>query len=311
MRKTTDNMEIQDGRDNPIFIHSELDDYGLTLVEFRVYARLARRCGKAAAYESVPNMARAFGVKDRTVQRALKLLISARLIVAKPRPGFSTIYTLLPFSAWLPADSLDALRAQIAKPPKPEKADPVVTQGPGVTGDTGAGGVVTQGPGVVVTSGPEEGSPSEGSPPKVLSHTHARARARLRAIGAPAVVVGEDSKFSLEECRMYADYLHAKGEGVTNPGGFATARHRDGAADAQIADFLVEREQVLEGKRPVEQQLTPFHVAAQFVNSVAQVPRYDVAGYIAQMPNLTDETRERLRSTFLGAPANGVEARSA
>jgi hypothetical protein len=75
----------------------------------------------------------------------------------------------------------------------------------------------------------------------------------LRAVGAPAVVVGADSKFSLEDCRKYADHLHASGQGVTNPGGFARAIHKSGAEDSQIAAWLAEisPERVRSGELPV------------------------------------------------------------
>jgi hypothetical protein len=51
-----------------------------------------------------------------------------------------------------------------------------------------------------------------------------------------AVCVG--SKFSLEECRRYAEHLRSTGEGITNPGGYATSIHRTGEADALIERFL-------------------------------------------------------------------------
>lgn len=234
-------MELLDGRNNPIFIHSELDDYGLSLVEFRVYARLARRCGKAAAYESVPNMAHDFSVSDRTVQRALKLLISACLVSAKLRPGTSTVYTLLPRSDWLPAGSLPALRAEIAKSKKADQMDQVVTSEPGVSGDTRdrgqkpdgdmrAGGVVTQGPGVVVTSGPEEGSPSEGSPMKVLPHT------RLRAVGAPGGSVCADAF----PHRTYERYARNHPAEIRNPSGWASVARRTREWDEPVAHWCAE-----------------------------------------------------------------------
>jgi hypothetical protein len=64
------------------------------------------------------------------------------------------------------------------------------------------------------------------------THTHKEAPA------APAPGVGVRSKFSLEACRRYADHLKAKGEGITNPGGYATAIFRSGEADVQIEAFL-------------------------------------------------------------------------
>jgi hypothetical protein len=50
--------------------------------------------------------------------------------------------------------------------------------------------------------------------------------------------VGVGSKFSLEECRRYAEHLRATGQGITNPGGYATTIHRTGEADTLIETFL-------------------------------------------------------------------------
>lgn len=46
------------------------------------------------------------------------------------------------------------------------------------------------------------------------------------------------SKFSLEECKRFAEHLQKTGQGITNPGGYATAVFRSGEADAQIEAFL-------------------------------------------------------------------------
>lgn len=46
------------------------------------------------------------------------------------------------------------------------------------------------------------------------------------------------SKFSIEECRKYADHLRSTGQGINNPGGYATKIHRTGEADALIEGFL-------------------------------------------------------------------------
>ena len=50
--------------------------------------------------------------------------------------------------------------------------------------------------------------------------------------------VGVASKFSLEECRRYAAHLQASGQGINNPGGYATIIHRSGEADFLIEQFL-------------------------------------------------------------------------
>ena len=63
------------------------------------------------------------------------------------------------------------------------------------------------------------------------AHTNGRAT-RAGASGG--------SKFSLEDCRIYADHLHRTGQGITNPGGFATTICRTGEADLLIEEFLAQ-----------------------------------------------------------------------
>jgi DNA-binding Lrp family transcriptional regulator len=46
------------------------------------------------------------------------------------------------------------------------------------------------------------------------------------------------SRFSLEECRRYAEHLKQTGQGITNPGGYATKIFRSGEADTTIEAFL-------------------------------------------------------------------------
>lgn len=55
---------------------------------------------------------------------------------------------------------------------------------------------------------------------------------------APAAGVRGGSKFSIEECRKYAKHLQATGQGINNPGGYATTIHRTGEADMLIEVFL-------------------------------------------------------------------------
>jgi len=50
--------------------------------------------------------------------------------------------------------------------------------------------------------------------------------------------VGVGSRFTIEECKKYADHLHHTGQGITNPGGYATTVHRTGEADLLIESFL-------------------------------------------------------------------------
>lgn len=50
--------------------------------------------------------------------------------------------------------------------------------------------------------------------------------------------VGVGSKFSIEECRSYAEHLRTSGQGINNPGGYATTIHRTGEADMLIEAYL-------------------------------------------------------------------------
>jgi hypothetical protein len=46
------------------------------------------------------------------------------------------------------------------------------------------------------------------------------------------------SRFTIEECRRYAEHLRSTGQGINNPGGYATTIHRTGEADLLIESFL-------------------------------------------------------------------------
>lgn len=54
----------------------------------------------------------------------------------------------------------------------------------------------------------------------------------------PVVGVRAGSKFTIEECRKYAQHLQSTGQGINNPGGYATTIHRTGEADVLIEGFL-------------------------------------------------------------------------
>jgi hypothetical protein len=121
-------VQARDGRDDmPVFIHSELDDYGLSPIEFRIYGRLARRAGKGEAKESVPKMAEGCKVSERSVQLALRLLELAGLTEAEEHTGHTTVYRLLPRSRWADPAQLDELRERVTagwKKPTPATIAP-------------------------------------------------------------------------------------------------------------------------------------------------------------------------------------------
>jgi hypothetical protein len=55
---------------------------------------------------------------------------------------------------------------------------------------------------------------------------------------APPAAVRAGSKFTIEECRRYAEHLRSTGQGINNPGGYATTIKRTGEADLLIENFL-------------------------------------------------------------------------
>ncbi len=64
------------------------------------------------------------------------------------------------------------------------------------------------------------------------THTNSNSRAK-RANG-----VCVNSKFTLEECQRYAVHLQATGQGINNPGGYATTIYRTGEVDSLIEKFV-------------------------------------------------------------------------
>ncbi|RYD29577.1 MAG: helix-turn-helix domain-containing protein [Verrucomicrobiaceae bacterium] len=79
-----------------MFVHSAVDDAGLSLKAFRVLGHLHRRAGKSEyAWPGVETMADATGLNGKTVKRALKELVAAGFIIREPRKGTSTAYRLV------------------------------------------------------------------------------------------------------------------------------------------------------------------------------------------------------------------------
>jgi hypothetical protein len=76
---------------------------------------------------------------------------------------------------------------------------------------------------------PDQGIPQDGNNKnnKDLIKTHTN---------TGGVRVG--SRFTIEECRRYAQHLQSTGQGINNPGGYATTIHRTGEADQLIESFL-------------------------------------------------------------------------
>ncbi|MEH2138593.1 hypothetical protein [Nostoc sp.] len=151
-----------DDRDDlPVFIHSELDDYGLDPYQFRVYARIARRAGRLGAYESIKNMAEGCCISEGKAKSSLRFLIEQGLVSRESREGYTSIYRLNPKNKWLPKKRLTGV--DVEQPGSPGVHPP---GSPGVH-PPGSPGVHPPGsPGVHPPGSPgvHEGNPIKGSP---------------------------------------------------------------------------------------------------------------------------------------------------
>jgi hypothetical protein len=100
-----------------------------------------------------------------------------------------------------------------------------------VFGKGGAQGIVFR---VVTHESPSiHASPSTGD-----THKSKELKEHTQTTETPAAGVRVSSRFSLEECKRYADHLSKSGQGITNPGGYATKIYRSGEADTLIEKFL-------------------------------------------------------------------------
>ncbi len=180
-------------RRDPIFVHSTLDDYGLSLIEFRLCARVARR---GSCYESLASLANNFQVSEQTIRRAFRVLVRCKILKEARTAGRSTEFTLNPSSDWAHPSKLKEIRESVfGKPPKrrhrasrkkhavstpnsrvtPYTGDRGTTREPGVR-TPGTGVPLTPSAGLPLTPGVDEGTPVEGTPVersliKVIPHT--------------------------------------------------------------------------------------------------------------------------------------------
>jgi DnaD/phage-associated family protein len=112
MLTNMDEESLQDRRDLPVFIHSELDDLPLSPNAFRLYCHLARRAGTGTAWPSYQSMGDkcyatlAEGKSRRNIAiKAMKELVDLGLIKKEMRQdeikgNKSNIYYLTPRREW-------------------------------------------------------------------------------------------------------------------------------------------------------------------------------------------------------------------
>jgi hypothetical protein len=94
-------QSVFDDRDtgNPLFIHSLVDEYGLTPVQFRVLCHIARRGECFASADSISKVCR---IHKNSLWPTLAFLCSQGLIEKTQRQGTTSIYTVAPVASWKP-----------------------------------------------------------------------------------------------------------------------------------------------------------------------------------------------------------------
>jgi len=160
---------IKDELELCLFVKSEIDDYGLDPYEFRLYARIARRAGRAESWESIPNMARACQMSISRARKALELLEAARLIESIKRSGYTTIRRLTPKHKWVHPERLEEIRQFLA----PSRSDTPTKSDRGSKTDTTTPsksnrGVLAELIPLPLSKVTAEGIPLEDNPIKVL-----------------------------------------------------------------------------------------------------------------------------------------------
>jgi Helix-turn-helix domain len=175
-----------------IFVHSSLDDLGLSATEFRVFCHLARRGAKdeycRPGHESIAKICK---LEIKTVRKALASLEQLGMIRVESRPGETNVYVLMPPDAWQ-SDDITSPRSTT-----PSNRHPGWKTGRQVGCQLGRGG--TQ-------SAPYEGYPSEAIPkgnPKTQVRSNASAAVASRVCEPAAALLDQENRSTQEALPAY------------------------------------------------------------------------------------------------------------
>lgn len=98
----SDTATIQERRDfGIIFIHSSLDDCGLSANEFRIYAHIARRAGSNnKAWPGIDSIAEVCRMSKNTVTECIRQLEARAMLSVSRKVGQASVYSLTPEHEW-------------------------------------------------------------------------------------------------------------------------------------------------------------------------------------------------------------------
>lgn len=139
-----------------LFVHSKLDDLGLTAAEFRVYAHISRRANNGVAWPGIASISSVCRLHPTTVRRCLKSLQRRQMISIEPRAGETSHYILNDPAVWSAPIGLTPVAGDT--PPSQSQSTPVhAMQGHPCASEAG------------------KGIPSEGRKEKKIQIVHAGA----------------------------------------------------------------------------------------------------------------------------------------
>lgn len=116
-----------------MFVHSRLDEAGLSPAEFRVYGNLVRRANCGVAWPSIGNIAKVCRLHPQTVRKAIRELVFRNMVQIEPRAGETSRYLVTPVSLWSPIPRIDPLASNTppsnaqGTPDKPMDGNPSET----------------------------------------------------------------------------------------------------------------------------------------------------------------------------------------
>jgi hypothetical protein len=161
---------VKDEQALGLFVKSDFDDYGLNPYEFRIYARIVRRCWTLGCLGEHSEHGESLHDEREPSAKSDPGTRSSRLIESIERSGYSALRRLTPKSVWVHPDQLSAIRAFLTrtKSATPSKSD---TGGKAHTPSKSDTGVVAELTPLPLSKVTDEGIPIEGNPIKVLPLT--------------------------------------------------------------------------------------------------------------------------------------------
>ncbi len=163
-------MNPEQKKDGSSFIHSSLDEAGLTVQEFRVFCHISRRANGGECYASAESMATICRIKRDTLFTAIRVLESRGMLERESKIGCPTIYRITLESHWNPSPQKGQVEG-VTRPPKRDRLPPVPNED--LSPQTGQEVSPQTGHPPVPPNGTVRYSP-QGTPSKVLQETTRR-----------------------------------------------------------------------------------------------------------------------------------------